>query len=144
MPCNSFRADSISEIMNMTLQINTTGTFLLIRALIRNLKAAEKGMVVVMGSRMGSIGANKDGGAYAYRASKAGLNAVVKSFVIDVPEITFVIIHPGRVDTKMTSGDEEGLMSPEDAVAELMKMINGFGRKDNGKFYTRDGEEIPW
>jgi NAD(P)-dependent dehydrogenase (short-subunit alcohol dehydrogenase family) len=39
--------------------------------------------VVVMSSRMGSIASNTTGGGYAYRASKAAVNAIVKSFSVD-------------------------------------------------------------
>ena len=39
-----------------------------------------------MGS-MGSNGSNTTGGGYVYRAAKAALNAIVKSFPIDVPDV---------------------------------------------------------
>ncbi|KAK5144086.1 hypothetical protein LTR16_012827, partial [Cryomyces antarcticus] len=77
------------ETMTQALQVNVVGSFLLMRALVPNLGKAKGARCVVMGSRMGSVGANDDGGAYAYRASKAGLNALVKSFAIDVPDVVF-------------------------------------------------------
>ena len=135
-----------SNTMMKTLQINAVGSFLLIRALIPNLKAAKQGAkVVVMGSRMGSIASNHDGSKYAYRASKAALNALVKSFSIDVPEVCFTIVHPGRVESRMVpTMREEGAIDAEDAVKMMMPMIEGFGKKDTGKFYSREGDEIPW
>jgi len=129
--------------MKSTLEINIIGSFLLTRALIPHLKKA-KGKMVVMGSRMGSVGANNDGGAYAYRASKAGLNALIKSFSIDVPEVVFTIIHPGRVESRMTPVREPGAIDADEAVDMMMPLIEKFGAKDNGKFYTREGDEISW
>ncbi|KAF3767988.1 hypothetical protein M406DRAFT_70090 [Cryphonectria parasitica EP155] len=41
---------------------------------------------VILGSSMGSVGGNTSGGAYAYRASMAALNAIVRSLSIDVPD----------------------------------------------------------
>lgn len=94
---------------------------------------------------MGSIASNKDGGAYAYRASKAALNAVIKSFTLDVPEIPFVVMHPGKVESRMVPHvREEGAVDPEEAVEEMLPIINGVGKKDTGKFYLKDGSEIPW
>ncbi|MCJ1405101.1 hypothetical protein MMC11_008327 [Xylographa trunciseda] len=135
-----------SDTFLKTLQINTLGSFLIIRALIPLLKASHHppAKCVIMSSRMGSIASNHDGGSYAYRASKAGLNAVVKSFSIDVPEVCFTIMHPGRVESRMTHVREEGAVDAEDAVKEMLPVIEGLGKKDSGKFYLKDGSEIPW
>ena len=134
------------DVFTKTLTINVIGTFLLIRALLPNLRASERkpAKVVVMSSRMGSIASNHDGGAYAYRASKAGLNAVVKSFSVDVPEVTFIIMHPGRVESRMTHVREEGAVDAPDAVNEMLPVIEKLGKENTGKFYLKDGSEIPW
>lgn len=117
-PANAELLDVIdADIFQQTLTVNTVGTFMIIRAVLPNLKAAKSGKVIVMGSGMGSITNNKvravlgnpmgsslylclhrnfvltlfKGGAYAYGASKAGLNYVVKSFANDVPEVVFAM-----------------------------------------------------
>jgi NAD(P)-dependent dehydrogenase (short-subunit alcohol dehydrogenase family) len=48
-----------ADIFKQTLTINTLGTFLIIRTVLPNLKAAKNGKVIVMGSGMGSIANNK-------------------------------------------------------------------------------------
>jgi NAD(P)-dependent dehydrogenase (short-subunit alcohol dehydrogenase family) len=48
-----------ADIFKQTLTINTLGTFLIIRTVLPNLKAARNGKVIVMGSGMGSIANNK-------------------------------------------------------------------------------------
>ena len=45
------------------------------RALLANLRAGRPKHVFQLTSKMGSIADNGSGGAYAYRASKAALNA---------------------------------------------------------------------
>ena len=47
--------------------------------------------------QMGSMEDNTSGGSYAYRASKAALNAVTKSLALDLKEkgITVALLHPG-------------------------------------------------
>ena len=134
-----------ASTMLKTLEINTLGSFLLIRALLPNLKAAKEAKVIVIGSRMGSIASISAGGGYAYRASKAGLNAIVKSFSMDVPEVVFTIVHPGRVESNMVAGvREERAVEAHEAVDMLMGFIPKLDKQDSGKFYDRERKEIPW
>ena len=98
-----------------------------------------------MGSRMGSIASNTTGAAYAYRASKAGLNALVKSFSIDVPEVVFTVVHPGRVASGLVKGvREEGAVEADEAVGWMVGLIKGLERGDSGRFLGRGGVEILW
>ena len=134
-----------ASTMLKTLEINTLGSFLLIRALLPNLKSAKEAKVIVIGSRMGSIASISGGGGYAYRASKAGLNAIVKSFSLDVPEVVFTVIHPGRVESNMVAGvREERAVEAHEAVNMLMEFIPKLDHQDSGKFYDRERKEIPW
>lgn len=137
------------ETMTRTFQINTVGTFALLRALLPNLRLAEQPKVVIMSSRMGSLSNNSlpnasAGSAYAYRASKAALNMIVRSFAADVPEVTFVLCHPGRVETKLVRGREEGAIETEESVRGLMPLIERWDSNDSGKFYDRFGAAIDW
>ncbi|KAM0714276.1 hypothetical protein Q7P37_010063 [Cladosporium fusiforme] len=132
------------DIFQQTLTVNTVGTFMIIRALLPNLKASKNGpKVIVMGSGMGSI-ANNKGGAYAYGASKAGLNYVVKSFAGDVPDVTFGIIHPGKVESRMTHVREDGAIDAEDAIGMMLPIIDGLKPEQTGMFVTRENKPIPW
>ncbi|KAK5109681.1 hypothetical protein LTR62_006803 [Meristemomyces frigidus] len=146
--CETLEAMDLAT-MNTTFQINAAGTFLLFRAILPNLHLAKDPKVIIMSSRMGSVGNNAAGNraagsAYAYRASKAALNAIVRSFVVDVPEMTFVMCHPGRVETKLVKWREEGAISAEESVDGLLPLIEGWGKEDSGKFYDRFGETIEW
>lgn len=135
--------------LSHTFHINAIGTFNLVRALLPNLRRAANPKVITMSSRMGSLGNNERpnraaGSAYAYRASKAAQNAVVRSFAVDVPEVTFVMCHPGRVETKLVRCREEGAISAEESVQAMVPLIEGWGREDSGKFFDRFGGVIPW
>ncbi|KAL2038014.1 hypothetical protein N7G274_009234 [Stereocaulon virgatum] len=132
------------ETIQRTFHVNAVGTFLLLKALIPKLTPASHAKVIIMGSRMGSINHNTSGGAYAYRASKAALNAIVKSFAIDVPEIVFVVMHPGRVASGLVSVKEDGAISAEESVNDMGRLIDGLGRDDSGRFMDRFGIDIPW
>lgn len=135
--------------LNRAFQINAGGTFMLLRALLPSLKLAKEPKVIVMSSRMGSIGnnqlPNKDAGsAYAYRASKAALNIIVRSFAVDVPEVVFILCHPGRVETKLVRCKEAGAISAEESVNGLLPLIERWSKESSGMFYDRFGETIQW
>lgn len=140
-----------AETMRSTFEINAMGTFFPLRLLLPALREhaatepTSPPRVAVMGSRLGSIGHNTElGNAYAYRASKAALNAIVKSLSIDVKEVIWTIIHPGRVETALVQIKEDDAMSVEESVRDLLPMIQGFSPADSGRFVDRFGKDIPW
>lgn len=58
-----------------------------------------------------------------------------------------VIMHPGMVRTGMTmaAGDlPPGTVEPEEAASKLYKVLVSKGIEDTGKFWHREGEELPW
>ncbi|KAK8254346.1 hypothetical protein IWZ00DRAFT_228409 [Phyllosticta capitalensis] len=136
--------------MARAYEVNVVGAFQMVRAVLPNLRAAAeaqmKPKVVVLSSRMGSISANVGGGAYAYRASKAALNAVVKSFSVDVPEVCFALMHPGRVETSLVKTHEEGAMTCDESLNDMLPVIQrlGEGHLKSGCFVDRFGEKIGW
>ncbi|KAK0357313.1 hypothetical protein LTR91_004371 [Friedmanniomyces endolithicus] len=146
--CETLEAMDLATLTT-TFAINAAGTFLLFRALLPNLRLAKEPKVIVMSSRMGSLSNNSAGNraagsAYAYRASKAALNALVRSFVVDVPEVVWVLCHPGRVETGLVKWREEGAIGAEESVRGLVGRIEGWGRSDSGGFCDRFGEVIGW
>lgn len=130
--------------MMETFHVNAVGTFLIIRALLSKLRQGGGSKVVVMGSRMGSMGANTTGGGYAYRASKAALNAIVKSFSVDVPEVVFAVVHPGRVESGLVAVKEDGAISAEESVGNVLRLVERLRDEDSGRFFDRFGDEVPW
>ncbi|HEX7970527.1 MAG TPA: SDR family oxidoreductase, partial [Stellaceae bacterium] len=104
-------------------------------------RSQERKMIAVT-SRLGSMGANTEGGLYAYRSSKAALNAAWRSFAIDYPDVIATLVHPGWVRTDM--GGSGALLSPKDSVASLRRVIAGLTKADSGRFYNYDGNPIPW
>jgi len=146
--CETLEAMDFTTL-NRTFQINAAGTFMLLRAILPNLRKALDSKVIIMSSRMGSLGNNyagnrSAGSAYAYRASKAALNAIIRSFVVDVPDVSFVMCHPGRVETKLVKWKEEGAISANESVEGLLPLIDRWSKEDSGKFYDRFGETIQW
>ncbi|KAH7405927.1 hypothetical protein DE146DRAFT_427934 [Phaeosphaeria sp. MPI-PUGE-AT-0046c] len=133
-----------STTMLRTFSINTLGTFNAITSFLPSLLLASDPKAIILSSRMGSVTSNVSGGGYAYRASKAALNAVVRSFSLDVPDVAFLLLHPGRVETGLVGWKEEGAMGVEESVRDCVKVIEGLGTEGSGGFVDRFGMEIPW
>lgn len=125
-------------------EVNTAGPLRLVETFTANVAASTQRRIVAVTSRMGSIGLNLSGGHYGYRASKAGLNAVMRSLAIDLfPRgITVTVIHPGWVDTAGGAGG--GALPVADSVAMMRRVIARLGNHETGQFLSYDGAPLQW
>lgn len=132
--------DTWAEVM----RVNVFSPMACVEALVDNLAASARRQVVMMSSRMGSMGENAAGGEVVYRSSKAALNAVTKSLSIDLAPrgITVVAVHPGWVQTDM--GGPAAALTPAESVAGLADVVLGLGPASNGGFLNHDGAPIAW
>ena len=137
-----------SSALVRTFSTNAFGPLLLTQALLPNLLAAQSPRVYNVSSRVGSIADNSSGGAYAYRSSKAALNAISKSMAVDLKAkgVIVLILHPGIVKTRLdpTSHELEAAVMPEVAAKELWEVCKSKGMEGSGRFWHRTGEELPW
>lgn len=122
--------------------VNALGPLRVSQALVSNLRASNNAGVCAITSRMGSIADNTSGAFYGYRMSKAALNAAMKSLCIDLAPIPVMVVHPGYVRTRLTG--ELGDLTPDEAVARMMPLIENMTPANSGRFYHRDGHELPW
>ena len=126
------------------LDTNVLGPARMVEAFVENVAKSRDRRIVTVTSLMGSIADNSSGGSYAYRSSKAAVNAAMKSFSIDLAPrgITCAVVHPGWVRTDM--GGAGGKLAPAESVKSLRKLIASLKPKDTGKFFNVDGRELPW
>ena len=101
-----------------------------------------------MSSRVGSVGDNATGGSYAYRASKAALNSISRSMAMDLKKegVVVVIMHPGYVKTGLSPWDHDlpEAVEPEEAASKLWKVLRSKNIEETGRFWHREGQELPW
>ncbi|MBD0335632.1 MAG: SDR family oxidoreductase [Cyanobacteria bacterium Co-bin13] len=131
--------DSIRE----QFEVNALGALRVTHALLPSLKAGSK--IVLMTSRMGSIGDNSSGGSYGYRMSKVALSMAGKSLAHDLREhrIAVAVLHPGLVQTRMTNFVKGGI-TPEESVNGLLARIDQLTLENTGTFWHANGEVLPW
>lgn len=125
-----------------TFRVNAMAPLALAGACHAQVARSRERKMIAITSRLGSMGANSTGGMYAYRASKAALNAAWRSFAVDHPDVIAVLLHPGWVRTDM--GGQGALLAPEESISGLRRVIAGLGQADSGRFYNYDGNIIPW
>ncbi|KAJ3209016.1 hypothetical protein HDU82_001540 [Entophlyctis luteolus] len=143
--------DSVARnILTATFDTNASGPLVLAQALLPNLALAAKdsgtrAVIANVSSNMGSIADNTSGGYYAYRASKAALNAISKSLAIDFDHhhISVIPIHPGYVITDMSP---EGNVTVVESVDGMVKLVNAARETPamSGEFYHFKGHKLVW
>jgi len=103
----------------------------------------ETGVVALMSSGMGSI-ANNSGGAELYRASKAALNSLSRSFAAALGgrRVTVLAVAPGWVRTDM--GGPHASLSVEESVRGVLDAIEARRGSQRHGFVNWRGREVPW
>jgi NAD(P)-dependent dehydrogenase (short-subunit alcohol dehydrogenase family) len=104
---------------------------------------AKGSKVILMTSRMGSIGDNGSGSYYGYRMAKAALNMAGVNLAHDFRSrgVSVAILHPGMVATEMTG--HQGI-STEESAKGLISRIDELQLESSGGFWHANGERLPW
>lgn len=138
-------------VLAQAFAINAIGPALLMKHFLPLLPRDRRAMFATLSAKVGSIGDNRLGGWYAYRASKAALNQLVRTASIELrrsrPQAICVALHPGTVDTGLSAPfAKSGLQvqPPELAAKRLLTVLAGLTVEDSGEFFDYRGERLPW
>ncbi len=139
---NSFQ-NLDAESIRTQFEVNALAPLLLTKVLIGSLIQGSK--VILMTSRMGSIGDNTSGGLYGYRMSKVAMCMAGKSLSIDLYPlgIPVAMLHPGLVSTRMTGFTPNGITTQK-SVEGLLQRIDSLTLQSTGSFWHSNGEILPW
>lgn len=123
------------------LDVNLIGPMKLAEAFIEHVAASRMKVMAFVSSRMGSIALNLTGGSYAYRSSKAGLNAVVKGLAIDLQprHILVLALHPGWAKT-----EPEARVDVDHSVSGMRAVIQRCSPHETGSFFAFNDTMLPW
>jgi NAD(P)-dependent dehydrogenase (short-subunit alcohol dehydrogenase family) len=139
--------------LHAVFAVNAFGPLLLAKHFVALLRHDERAVLANVSARVGSIGDNRRGGWYAYRASKAAQNMFTRTLATELarraPNVVCLALHPGTVDTSLSrpfqrSVPAGSLFTPERAAAQLLDVIDACTAKDSGRFLAWDGQSIPW
>lgn len=131
--------------------LNAIGPALIMKHVLPRLPRSGKAVFATLSARVGSIGDNQLGGWYAYRASKAAHNQLVRTAAVELarrsPEALCIALHPGTVATSLSgpfaaTGLE--VHAPAAAARHLLAVVDRLDADASGGFFDWRGQPVPW
>jgi NAD(P)-dependent dehydrogenase (short-subunit alcohol dehydrogenase family) len=141
------------DMMQSIFYANTIVPSLWLKLLRKLVAGSVECKVACFSARVGSTGDNALGGWYSYRASKAALNSLMKTFSIEyarrAKNVKLIAFHPGTVNSEMSKPfhgtvPEGKLFEPSyvaDCLSRLMDELNIDGELS---YLDYAGKPIPW
>jgi NAD(P)-dependent dehydrogenase (short-subunit alcohol dehydrogenase family) len=151
-PEKSLRHLNTEQLLHY-FQVNSIGAVLLAKHMQPLLRHDQRSILATISAKVGSIGDNRLGGWYGYRASKTALNMFMRTVAIEYrrtcPKAIVVTLHPGTTDTELSRPFQrnvppEKLFTPDRTVQQLLTVIDQLQESDSGEFFSWDGSRIPW
>jgi len=137
--------------MARAFALNAIGPALIMKHVLPLMPRNGKSVFATLSARVASIGDNRLGGWYSYRASKAALNQLVRTAAVELkrrsPDAICVALHPGTVATGLSapfSKDGLEIQTAEGSAARLLDVIDGLNPDQTGGFFDHLGVPIPW
>lgn len=137
--------------MARAFAVNAIGPALLMKHFLPLLPRQGRSVFATLSARVGSIGDNRLGGWYSYRASKAALNQLMRTAAIELgrrqPAALCVALHPGTVATSLSAPFMKAgldVQTPEQAAERLLDVIDRLPPGSSGGFFDHRGDPVPW
>ena len=130
--------------------LNSIGPMLVLKHALRLMPRDAPARFAVLSARVGSIGDNRLGGWYSYRAAKAALNQLVHTAAIEIarthPQAVVVCMHPGTVATAFTAKylGTHPAVPPDEAAQNLLGVLDSLTPAQTGGFFDAQGKVVPW
>jgi NAD(P)-dependent dehydrogenase (short-subunit alcohol dehydrogenase family) len=150
-PEKALTAVSADGLMRYFL-VNAVVTPLIAKHAMPLLRGPRLSVFAALSARVGSIGDNRLGGWYGYRASKAALNMFVKTLSVEFSRrhnrCLFLALHPGTTRTPLAAPfiarTHYQVHEPQATAENLFSVVAGKTLAESGRFYAWDGQPIPW
>ena len=141
------------DTLTRIFQVNSIGPLMLARAVIPLMPRNRPGHFAVLSAMVGSIGDNRLGGWYGYRASKAALNQFMRTLSVECrrshPQLCITAIHPGTTDTSLSQPFQATvrpgkLYTASQSAVRILDVVSAAQAEQSGHFVNWDGTPIPW
>ena len=103
---------------------------------------ATDGAIVAMTSVLGSVAGNTSGGYEVYRASKAALNTLLRSYAARHGDRAVIAMHPGWVQTDM--GGPGAPVTVDQSARGMVDVIAARSGQPGCVFLDYQGNTIGW
>ena len=131
------------EVVLRQIEVNAVGPMLVTQAVRSLLGAGTNPMVLNISSQLGSmvVGAQMPFDV-GYNSSKSVMNMVTVMSATADPDVTYVAMHPGWVQSDM--GGPKAAISVDESAEGIVATLNGLTKDDSGRFVKIDGTDHPW
>uniref|UniRef100_A0AAU2UYD7 SDR family NAD(P)-dependent oxidoreductase n=1 Tax=Streptomyces sp. NBC_00003 TaxID=2903608 RepID=A0AAU2UYD7_9ACTN len=138
LPIGEVPTDMFTEVM-VTNALSPLRTLEALRGLV-----PPGGTVAVMSSEQGSISRNTEDGYELYKASKAALNQLMRSYATRHAGDghTKLLIDPGHNRTQL--GGPDAPLSPTESIPAVVDVLEAQSGAPGLQFLDRHGETVPW
>lgn len=133
--------------------VNSIGPALVAKHFLDQLPLDAKSVFATLSARVGSISDNRLGGWYSYRASKAAVHMLVRTFAVELsrrnPHALCIALHPGTVATPLSAPFQGNvpagkLFTPAVAADHLLGVIDSLDSSASGRAFAWDGQPVPF
>jgi len=131
------------EVVMRQIEVNAVGPMLVTQAVRPLLGNGRRPMVLNVSSQLGSmvVGAQMPFDV-GYNSSKSVMNMVTVMSATADPDVGYVAIHPGWVQSDM--GGPKAAISVEESADGIVSTLNGLTQDDSGRFVKIDGTDHAW
>lgn len=145
--------DLAPERLARAYRVNAIGPALVAKHFLPLFPRQGRSVFAALSAKVGSIEDNRLGGWHAYRASKSGLNMLMRTIAIEErrtrPDAICVVLHPGTVATRLSAPFQAGiaedrLSSPDRAADRLLRVLDGLTPAQTGGFFSWNGSALPF
>ncbi|MFI9505094.1 SDR family NAD(P)-dependent oxidoreductase [Nocardia sp. NPDC052566] len=138
LPIAAVPTDMFTEVM-ITNAASPLRTVEALRDLV-----APGGTVAIMSSEQGSISRNTEDGFELYKASKAALNQLMRSYATRYAADghTKLLIDPGHNQTRL--GGPDAPLLPEESIPAVVDVLEAQAGAPGLQFLDRHGKTVPW
>ena len=146
-------ADITADNLEKLFAVNAVAPMLILKHCQPLFDKKNKAFFVQLSAKLGSIEDNYLGGWYAYRASKAALNMLLKTASIELKrshkKLTIAAIHPGTTDTRLSKPFQKRvpdgkLYSASLSAERIVNVIKGLTPDKSGGLFHWDGVKLPY
>ena len=131
------------EVVLRQIEVNAVGPLLVTQAVRPLLGNGTDPLVLNVSSQLGSmvVGAQMPFDV-GYNSSKSVMNMVTVMSATADPDVAYVAIHPGWVQSDM--GGPKAAISVAESAEGIVTTLNGLRQADSGRFVKIDGDDHPW
>lgn len=141
------------DALHRVFDINSFAPLLVAQAVMDRIPRRAPAHFAALSAMVGSIGDNRLGGWYAYRASKAALNQLLMTLAVEGRRthrgLCITAIHPGTTDTDLSrpfqgNVPDDKLYTPSESARRILDVVLAGRPEDSGRFMNWDGKALPW